>query len=357
MCNSVDWDWIEDLIVAEPLTENAGWLELLEGFRSLGGIAENIGPGRGERGRGLFAQDPSRPVRLHIPENLLLPVKDVVFRNNRFCVSDSCRTGGAEKAWLEHYENEYSWGAGGRAEMEDFLENLWGLPEQVRGTLNNLFSMAICLQDPCPELVQTRFLDSRVIEYSGSPVVMPLVEMVNHGPCAGYDCTNGVGISGKFDDEVLVNYGTHDSFAIFASWGFASEERIALSIPRLFGTTSGKITIKREMNACDQLEFRGTTVELPKLVIGENGAELSFLMLGSKGFPRLPKGIFHRVFRNAGRPFTDEPFELIQHFNRLHFLELIKELEGLSGPLVTTIRNTCRFQLVALSHCYGNREI
>ena len=71
----------------------------------------------------------------------------------------------------------------------------------------------------------------------------------------------------------------------------------------------------------------------------------------------MPKGIVHRVFRDASRPVTDESFELIQHLNRLRFLELIKELEGLSGPIVTTIRNTCRFQLVALSHCYGIREI
>jgi hypothetical protein len=339
------------------LTDNAEWLELLEGFRSLGGIAENVRPGHGERGRGLFTEDPSRPARLHIPENLLLPVENVVFRNEKFCVSASSRTGGPEKSWLEHYENEFSWGAGGRSEAEEFLENLWALPEQVRGTVSRLFSMPFCLQDPSSELVQMRFLDSRVIEYRGRQVVMPLVEMVNHGHCEGYDCSNGVGVAGKFDGEVLVYYGAHDSFAIFANWGFASEERIAMSIPLRFDTSSGKIAIKRDMNAYDSLEFGGTTAALPKLVIGENGGELSFLMLGSRGFPRLPKAIFHRVFRDAGRPVTDESFELIQHFNRLRFLELIKELEELSGPMVTALRNTCRFQLEALSYCYGTRKI
>jgi len=162
------------------LTGNAGWLELIEEFRALGGVAENICLGNGERGRGLFPCDPSRPVRLRVPGNLLLPIEDVEFVNNRFCVAASSKMGVAERKWVEHYANEYTWGAGGRAETETFLAEILVLPDHIRETLIKSFGMTFCRSNHSPASVQERFLDSRIITYGGRRVVMPLVELVNH---------------------------------------------------------------------------------------------------------------------------------------------------------------------------------
>jgi hypothetical protein len=63
------------------------------------------------------------------------------------------------------------------------------------------------------------------------------------------------------------------------------------------------------------------------------------------------------VLRDADLQLSDEPFELIQHANRLNFLRLAGELEGLGGPLATVLRTMCRFQLETLSHCFGARDV
>ena len=50
------------------------WDEMLDEFRSLGGIADNIRLGEGRFGRGLFPVDTSRPYRIHIPPSLLVNI-------------------------------------------------------------------------------------------------------------------------------------------------------------------------------------------------------------------------------------------------------------------------------------------
>jgi len=49
--------------------------------------------------------------------------------------------------------------------------------------------------------------------------------------------------------------------------------------------------------------------------------------------PRTPKGIFFRLFREAGLPEAEEKFDLIRHHNCLTFLDLLESLEGIKGPL------------------------
>lgn len=45
---------------------------ILDDFRALGGTASNIRLGEGRFGRGLIPTDPNLPVRIHVPENLLV---------------------------------------------------------------------------------------------------------------------------------------------------------------------------------------------------------------------------------------------------------------------------------------------
>jgi len=51
------------------------WEEMLEEFRALGGVAENIRLDDGPLGRGLFPIDAASPIRIFIPESLLLESK------------------------------------------------------------------------------------------------------------------------------------------------------------------------------------------------------------------------------------------------------------------------------------------
>jgi hypothetical protein len=266
--------------------------------------------------------------------------------------------GVAERKWVEHYANEYSWGAGGRAETETFLAEILALPDDIRELLSKSFWMTFCRSNHSPALVHERFLDSRVITYEKGRVVMPMVELVNHdGRFAGYARADGVAVRGKFDTEVLVNYGGHDPYDTFLSWGFVSDATMAMSLPLEVDTSFGKIRVQRRLDDSRALEISGQKIRLPVASADKNGIDLSFLLLGAKGYPRLPKGIFHRVLRDARRQATDEPFELIRFVNHQHFVDLLKKLEALEGAMVRTLRTMCRLQLDALSYCYGTRAL
>src|ERR1041385_3273668 len=86
------------------------WDEMLDEFRSLGGIADNIRLGEGRFGRGLFPVDPSRPYRIHIPPSLLVNIRHVECEQDILRISPAANIGAREKAFLESYEREFSWG-------------------------------------------------------------------------------------------------------------------------------------------------------------------------------------------------------------------------------------------------------
>lgn len=341
-------------------SQESAWSELIDEFRALGGTAENVRLGHGNRGRGLFAVDPARSVQIRAPENLLLPKDDVVFKNGRFAVSPDAKVGERERSWLERYENEFSWGAGGRSETEAFFEGVYALPQPIREKLARSFGMKLLLRELSSELVQERFLDSRVITYQERKVVMPIVEMVNHGPAEGYDCSDGVMVGGEFSGEVLVEYGDEDSLGMFRSWGFACGRPNAMSLSVTIQTEFGPLLVLRDKEdgtLVDVMVGDRMRIRLPRLSVEEGTTKLSFLLLGQYGFPRIPKGVFQRVFRDAGHAVKDETFEMLQHVNRMAFLRLLKDFEGVSGPVIDTIRTVCRMQLETLSWSFGVRDI
>ena len=63
------------------------------------------------------------------------------------------------------------------------------------------------------------------------------------------------------------------------------------------------------------------------------------------------------MMRNAGYSGFEEPFDLIQHVNRLHFLDLLKAVEGIDLPMARILQAVAHHQLRAMSFCFGVREI
>lgn len=345
----------------QSVVADSAWRELLDEFRALGGTAENVRLGQGSRGRGLFAEDPSRPVRLRAPDNLLLPREFATFRDGRFRVAAEANFGARESAWIERYENEFSWAAGGRDEPAEFLESAHALPGEVLQKVAAAFEMPFLTRDLTEELIQERFLSSRVISYRNREVVMPIIDLINHGPARGYDCSDGVGVQGVFADEVLVLYTHEDTFGVFRTFGFPAECPWALSLPLTVPTGFGPLSVAREAEEGELIELPGPQqpmrFRVPKVVKEDGEVKLSFLLLGQVNFPRIPRSLYVHAMRGAGLPTADEPFELIQHHNRHYFLEILKDIEALDGAFVRTARAVCRLQLESLSRYFGVRPI
>ena len=55
----------------------AEWHEFLDEFRQLGGRAENAMQRKGKFGLGIFPIDPSKPVDLFVPSNLLVATDNI----------------------------------------------------------------------------------------------------------------------------------------------------------------------------------------------------------------------------------------------------------------------------------------
>lgn len=325
------------------------WDEMLDEFRALGGAAENVCLREGRFGRGLFPIDPSRPIKLHIPESLLVDPKYAQCEGNVFRVSDRATIGARERRFLENYEQNFSWGVS-HQETADLLRMMHEAPPELREALSG----SPWLAGPSPEAIQERFLAARTIAYQGKTVIMPIVELANHGHATIYEKHNGVGLSGKFDGEILVRYRHCDPLLMFGQWGFASPEAFALSTPLNVETKSGNLAI----GLVEHIGFvPGRNPFFPDVAADGRTTTLSFLMLGHKNYPRLPRGIFYRIMREAGLPNPEELFDWIQHLNRTALYRMIAAAEGAVPALGKRVRDVVRYQLEAMSHSYGAREV
>jgi hypothetical protein len=327
------------------------WDEMLDEFRALGGTADNVCLKDGPFGRGLFPCEPSKPVKVLIPDSLLVDVKHVEFQNNEFRIGSGAKIGVREKRFLENYQRDFSWGLC-RLDIEQLLQMMRDAPADLREILETPFHAVRWLAAPTASSIQERFLDSRIIHYKGSGVIMPIVELANHGHAMRYEVESGVGLSGQFPGEVLVRYQLCDPLQIFGKWGFASDgEFFALSLH--MGLEKSGIVIGRN----DVKLEPGRKLFFPDVSIEGGEIKLSYLMLGHKNYPRLARGNFYRIMRDAGRSDAEETFDMILHINRMQFYKLAAASEGAAPPLGSLLRNMARFQLEAMSHSFGTREV
>lgn len=336
---TVAWDW--DALVAE--------------FRALGGTATNITLGHGSRGRGLFAIDPAQPVRLHVPPNLLVPTGDTELRDGQLVVKASATLGERERAFFDRYQREFSWGAGISDELR--REQLaWSqLPQPVQAKLRQIGPIdGRRFSGSSDEVCYRRYLDTRQIDYRGKLVLMPLTEMVNHGNKVGaFDCSDGVAIGGTFDGEVLVEYSDNDCWGNALTHGFCEARQYALSLAVNFKFEDRLIRISRELARHERFE----NIVLPIVNVAQDAINFSFLVLGNSEFPLVPRSIFLHVAKKTPIKRPDEMFDLLEHQNRLQFLEFLRLSEGLATPLAAMLRRAAYQQFETLSAQYGSRPL
>lgn len=330
------------------------WDGLLEEFRTLGGTAENVRLGEGALGRGLFPIDTGAPVRLAVPDSLLVDARSVVFENGALRLAADAGIGARERKFIEDYHAHLSWGGGGRAEIARILEQAQELPKELRQELTVEHRCGRWFEDVSERLVEQQFVASRRIAWRGRNVMMPILDLVNHGGSgATFEAGDGLRLETVTPGEVLVRYSDTDPYGVFLSWGFASEQAQALSIELVGEIGSTELAIGRAFGdgKTDKRPW------IPGLETGQGQAALDFLMLGNRLYPRLPRGIFRRLMRDGGLGGSDESFDTIQHVNRAHFLALHGAVETLGGEMARTLRRMARHQLEALSFCIGAREI
>ncbi len=331
------------------MATNWTWEEMSREFVALGGAVDNVRHGRGPFGHGLFVVDPAKPVRVHVPARLLVARDQLVCEEGALVVHPNASIGSREKDFFRRYQASFSWGRA-EADCRSFIEAIDALPNRIRDLLAAEFHLGPMLAGSVAQRTRDRFLDSRVMTTKAGQMFMPVVELLNHSPFGTrFDSSDGVTVGGVFEGEVLARYRAADAFAIFESWGFASREPAAFSLPLLLTHAGHAIGIRQ---ATSQHVIRDREVS-PEVVVSGKLISLSHLMLGHTRHPERPFRTFRRLMEEIGQTGARELFDAIRTTNVERFEGLQLALTGLDGSLAVVLRDMCRFQLEALASCDG----
>jgi hypothetical protein len=331
------------------------WEELLDAFRALGGVAENVRLGEGPYGRGIFVNDPHKPAKLWAPSSMFIRIDDIIAQDSDMAV----RGDGYDprvRTFFERYQAHYGWGAGGH-EASAAMQAAWhALPAsivaaiQATGALDRpqeRFSASNA------ELALREYLCTRQFSHNDSRYAVPMIDLVNHS-AHGYTLGGGYGVEGTFADEMLVSYAPTDAWTKVVNYGFAATATIAHSVGVTVGLPGGRaLSIGRNI-----LNFTiENNLRMPALRCEGNEVLLSHLVLGLESGKDLPRAIFYKVMDRAGVPQADAVFDSIARYNRLQFTSLLRLLRACDGSLARALEDGILNQLDALSACVGTRSL
>ena len=329
--------------------QDRAWAGILEAFCALGGAARNIV--LGNDGRGLFVVEPSEAVLLRVPRRLLFRIHDIEFSDGRIGIRQSSDVPEPERQFFERYENTFSEAA--RTKSAVFITAMDKLPVEVRELLSTEFDLGALLQGDVAARIEHHFLHSRAVPWRGGPVIAPVLELANYGP-EGFASEWGMHlqIQGFARNEITLRHSAQDALATFCRVGVAERQPVAFGLSMTIEHENGEIVIGRNTSAG---VMRGKD-RVPKVGVAGRTLALSYLMLGHKNTPRLPRGTFRSLLHEASIENSDEIFDQILRSNALSFIKLLQSLEPHEGQMISTLRTMARYQLEAMAHCVGSRE-
>ncbi len=333
--------------------------ELLDEFRSLGGIAENVRRGTGQYGAGIFPIDATRPVRLHAPENLLFATEELEVRDGHLRIRAASSLGTPERRLFEAVHEGFGWSSGGFDELRASQAQWCALPADVVACIKGMGAISdpdYRFAEPSAHVCLYQFVKSRDVAYKGRAWIMPVVDLTNHSSGAPpFLIENGVGVRGTFPGEVLVRYNVADSWGNTLTYGFADNSPYAYSLALmvdLFDTQ--RLSILRKIGAGEV----DNGIHYPQKRIDGNTIELSHLTLGNARQPDLPRAVFRKLMRDhVTERQADDVFESLVRFNHTKFIETLRILRKHEAPLVTVLEEAAINQLDALSACVGARAL
>ncbi|MFT5722154.1 MAG: hypothetical protein ACI9W6_002478 [Motiliproteus sp.] len=331
------------------------WDELCNAFRAVGGIVDNVSLRSQNSNRSLFTCDPSKPIQIHLPTSLQVPIEDVELEGNSLSLRKGSNFSKAYKDFFRRYHQFTSWSQGGRKDIEDFFYQMQALPEPIKTVLEHKFNFKPYLNGGDDSAVLKRFIASRTIHINQQTVMMPMLELANHSASGlPYNISKGITISGHVESEILAFYSISDSWNKFSNYGFATPERYAFSQGYNIknNQNSDSINVQKQISASKK-----AAKELAAPLVTKKGTsvDISYIMLGDRNHPSAPKDVFDKVIKEAIGQGADEFFERLAYKNKINFLTLLAACEDHEGPMISTLRKVCRYQLEALSHCFFSK--
>lgn len=329
------------------------WEELLSAFRELGGIADNVSFQTVNDRRGIFPINPALPFNLFIPDQAIIAQDDVEIVDDHLVLKQEADVTPQVRRFFNAYHAFTSWTDGGKQEVEAFLHNMYGLPDQIKNLLESKFYFSELLAKPDTEKTLKRFVSTRRLTHRDKQVLFPVLELVNHGPVkTAFDSTDkGISLKGSSETEILAGYCLSDSWMRFKSYGFATRERWAFSDPFNVTPRDGSLKISVR-NAPDEFVALPNGLVAPIIKRKKQSIDISFIIIGDRADPSVPVRLFRERIRKELGAGSDEFFETLSYINRMKFLELLRVCDGYDSPVVTTLKNACHYQLETLNNIW-----
>jgi len=328
----------------------------VDDFRALGGVADNVAQGRWPPGHGLFPTDPAKPFLLSVPDNLLFRIRDVEFVNDRMRIKPDSGAAPAERDFFERYQAAFSSGGGGREEWTRLIDMFDSLQPELRNRLVADFGMKPIVEGERRDRILRCFLRSRAIQRRRENHLAPFFDLMNRGG-NGLHAKSGpqgeVQLEGRAEGEILLAFDHHDSLGIFNAYGIAAPRAHAFSLPLRTKAGPFELVIGRDPT----INTQRWDFPAPQMRVESGTIHLSYLTVGNASSPRMPRGIFHALMREARVGRAEETFDRILFINRTKFLKLLAELDAGRGELVSRLHRMALFQLASLAECVGAREL
>lgn len=331
------------------------WERITNQFRALGGIVDNIELREGKYGRGLFPVNPKMPVKIAIPDSLLLTPSWLRADDNKVVLTEECSLSASAQAFYLDYQSSYGIGSGLLNDIKRHLTELNLLSDSLKQSLLSFGWSPTCFLAPTLENCLTFYIDSRVINRHDKLVLMPLVELANHYEYTekSFDVKPWIGISGVFAEEILVNYGiSGDASLMFETYGFSGPRPQAFSGALQIQVGSKKINIARYILLHDELN----KTKMPKVHVENDTINLSFLLIADSNNPFAARKIFKKTMQDLGMPtnLADHVYDGIVEQNCMFYRSLIEALKPERGIIAQGLHSmaNCQLDRIIKSNAY-----
>lgn len=334
-------------MLEQPPYPSERWTSLIEEFQSFGGTAINVIQRQGEFGLGLFPIDPSKPVELRAPKNLLVSTDNIFLKNGNIAIKDGENFPPGYADWYERFQSDFSWGAEAQHSIQTFEEGLRSLPKDCLLLLEK-FGFYVS-SDRYPQgkeidAIFQRFIKTRQINWQGSNYLMPIIELINHSPrhqSWGFS-DKDIHIKGQFDGEMLVRYSIADPLIRLIQYGFNCREPMCFSFNQKIIHKGRTVLVRGGINYEVSKPF--------KIETRQNKYILNNPILSHSKNPRLPRKIFKESLKELDWVDADELFEQIHMQNNIALIKILKSLRGVHGGVSYQLTNACLDQLEILRH-------
>ena len=336
-------------MMENPIRPSERWTSLIEEFRGFGGTATNVFQREGEFGLGLYPIEPSKPVELRAPKNLLVPTDNIILENGNIVIKNDDVFPSGYSDWYERFQAGFSWGAEAKHSIQSFEEGLRSLPKDCLLLLEKFgfyVSSDRYPQGKEADAVFQRFIKTRQINWQGNTYLMPIIELINHSPrhqSWGLS-DNDIHVKGKFDGEMFVRYSIADPLIRLIQYGFNCREPMCFSINQKLTHNNRTILIRGGINY-EPLKPLKIEMQKNKFIINNP-------LLSHTKNPKLPRKIFKESLKEYSYIDADELFEQIHMRNNIALIKILKSIAGSRSQVAHKLINACLDQLEILRHRY-----